>query len=184
MEPLSEWIVHFIYVTVSTTGAKNIGYTYLDVREVRPDNSIHDTPNMRNRILVDHLDTQLIPDKTPRSLSAKQVLCAYSLLMGAIDMRQVDLNRIGLILAIVLEALDRPGSLDLTTILLNIPNKRPLDHTLMEKRSKRIPRIDELWTTSPSTCPVNTLLRWIPKSHLINLCRFVFHNLALKTHIA
>jgi hypothetical protein len=69
-------------------------------------------------------------------------------------------------------------------MFLNILNKHPLNQALVEKRSEWIPRIDKLWTTSPSPRPVDALFRRVPESYFVHLCRLVLHDLALEAHVA
>lgn len=139
---------------------------------------------MCNRILVDHLNAQLLPDKTPSTLPAEQVLGSDSLLCCAIKMRQLDFDGISLVSAIVLESLDRPRPLDFASMCLNISNKRPLNHALVEQSGERVSCVDELGTASPGTGSMDALLGRIPESNLIYLCRFVIHNLGLETHVS
>ena len=186
MEPASEWMVHFIwkFVSIEQMVQARSETAYLDVREVCPDDAVHDSPDVCNRVLVDHVDTQLFSDKTPCTLSAEEVLCANSLLNRSIYMGQLNLNGIRLVLAIVLESLDRPRPLDLGTVLLDILDKGSLDQSLVEQSGKGIPGIDELGATSPCAGPDDTLLGWIPESNLVHLGRLVLHNLSLEAHVS
>jgi hypothetical protein len=52
---------------------------YLNIGEVGPDDTVHDTPDVRDRILVVDLDTELFPNKTAGTFATEQVLGANSL---------------------------------------------------------------------------------------------------------
>jgi hypothetical protein len=139
---------------------------------------------MRNRILINHLHPQLIPHKTPRTLPTKQVLRANRLFRRTINMRQLNFNRIRLIRPIIFEPRNRPRPLNSIAVFLNILDKHPLNQALVKKRRERIPRIDELWTTSPRPRSVYALFYRVPESNFVYLCRLVLHDLALEAHIA
>jgi hypothetical protein len=72
-------------------------------------------------------------------------------------MCELDFDRVGGILAIILKSSDRPRSLELYTMLLDILDEHSFDHTLVKKCRERISSIDELRTTRPSPCPSDSL---------------------------
>lgn len=123
---------------------------YLDIREVRPDDTIHNTPNVCNGVLVDHFDAQLISDKAPCAFSTEQVFGADSFCRFSVHMCEIDLNRIGRVLAIVLETGNCPWSLDVVASLLNVLDKHTLDQALVEQCGEGISGINEFRATRPS----------------------------------
>lgn len=54
-------------------------WSYLDIREVGPHDSVHDTPHVGDGVLVTDLDTKLLSDQALGTLTTEQVLRADGL---------------------------------------------------------------------------------------------------------
>lgn len=158
-------------------------WTYLDVREVGPYNTIHDTPDVCNRILVDDFDSELFTDKTPCSLSTEEVFGPYNLGLLGFRLLERDLDGVFRVLDVVLETSDRPWPLNSASIGLDILDEDTLDHPLVQESCEWVSGIDELRATGPCASTLNTLGRRIPEGDLIDLGRLVSHDAWLQSHV-
>ena len=170
MEPWSEWMVHFIYTRVSRD-PHPAGQTYLDVRKVCSDYTIHHSPYMRDGILVMNLDAELLSYEGFGAFPTEEIFCSDCFLCFVVDMGKVDLHWIDGVTAIFLEAGDSPWSLNVDGILTQVLDEDPLDQTLMQQSRKRVSRINETWTARPGPRPSDTppFCCRIPERNLIHL---------------
>ena len=92
---------------------------------------VHHTPDVTDRILTTYLDTQMVPYKAPCSFAAEQVLRPHGFLLLRPRMPKADFNRIGPVLAVILEARDSPRSLHICSVSVEIINEDSLYQTLV-----------------------------------------------------
>lgn len=100
MEPASEWIVHLVYnIIQSANNHRELTNrrSYLDIGEVGPDNTVHDTPNVRDGVLVANLNTKLFANEAASTLTTEQVLGANGLDDVGVQTLEVNLYRICLV---------------------------------------------------------------------------------------
>jgi len=161
-------------------------FTYLDIREVSADNTVHDTPDIGNGVLVVNLDTKLFTNKATSTLTAEEVLGADSLNNVGVNALQLHLNGVIGIGAIVLEAVDGPRTLDPSASLLNLINENALDLTLVNEGGKRITSIDETRAAGPATSAADTraITLGVPEGNIVDLSGLISHDRALQTKVA
>lgn len=160
--------------------------SYLDVWEIRLDNPVHDTPDMRYRIFVGDADLELVSHEGFPALSAEEVLCPDRFPRRTVDMFQLDLDgvlRVGRL--IDTEALDGPGSLYLGTVFLHVGDENALDETLVQEGGEGVPGIDEAGAACPRAGPGDALaVPWgVPEGDLVDSCRLVGHDVGFETHV-
>lgn len=179
--------MHFVYkVGISRALFQDLAvYSYLHVREVRPDYTIHNTPHVGNGVLVVNLDTKLVSDQALGTLTTEKILCADGLNQVCIQGLQRDLDWIGWVRTIVLEARDCPGTLDSRSSFLNLLQEDSLDFALMHKSGKWVSGVDESGATGPAASPMDTFSvgEGVPESYIIHLGGLVCHDLAFETQV-
>lgn len=162
------------------------GRSHLDIREVGPDNAVHDTPDVRDGVLVANLNTKLFANEAASTLTTEQVLGANGLDNVGVQALQVNLHRVRLVEAIVLESSDRPRPLDGGAGLLDLVEEHGLDLALVDKGGKRVSRVDEARAAGPVASPLNTLSigARVPERDIVHLGGVVGHDVALQPQVA
>lgn len=158
---------------------------YLNIREIGANNTIHDTPDIRDWVLVADLDLKLIPNQAPGTLAAEEVLGADVLNHVRVQALEIHLNGIGWVLAVVIETSDRPGSVDSRPGLFDLVQENPLNLTLVDKGGERISGVDKSRARGPAPTSVNTFAigERIPESNIVHLRGLVRHDLTLEAQI-
>lgn len=160
--------------------------THLDIREVSADDTIHDTPDIGDGVLVVNLDTKLLTNKATSTLAAEQVLGSYGLDNVGVNGLQLHLNGVFGIGAIVLEAVNGPRTLDLSAGFLNLINEDTLNLALVNQSGERVTSIDEAGATGPATSAADTraIAFGVPESNIVHLGGLISHDRALQTKVA
>lgn len=160
-------------------------HSYLNIREVCSHDAVHDTPDIRDGILMVDLDAELFSDKTASALTTEEVLGTNSLNDVCIDALERHLDGIVLVRAIVLEPDDRPGPLNSRASLLDFVNKDSLDLALVDEGSERVSCVDEPRAARPASGAVDTLAfgKRIPESDIVHLSWLVSHDLTLQAQV-
>lgn len=130
-------------------------------------------------------DAQLLPHEGPGALAAKEVLGPNFFCGSAIHMGKLDVDRVLGVLALVRsEVRDRPGALDLDTVLLEVRDEDPLDKALMQESREGVAGVDEAGAARPGACARDALADGVPESHLVHAGGLVLHDVALQAHVA
>lgn len=133
IEPESEWIVHFIWFTVSkliTFWAK-LCVADLDVWKIGPNHTVHHTPDMRRWVFVTEFEAQLIPNKAFRALAAEETLGSHCFRLPCFCVLDGDLKRVFGIDMIAFKARNLPWSLDADAMLAQIVDENTFNEALM-----------------------------------------------------
>jgi hypothetical protein len=159
---------------------------HLDIREVSADNTVHDTPNVGDGVLVVDLDIELFTDEAASTLTTEQVFGADGLNDVGINALQLHLDGVIGVGAIVLESVNSPGTLDLATGLLDLVNEDALDLTLVDKGGERIAGVDETRAAGPaaSAADASAISLGVPKGNIVHLGGLICHDGALEAKVS
>lgn len=132
------------------------------------------------------LDAQLLSNKAAGTFTTEKVLAADGLDHIGVDALQLDLDGVGLVQAVVLEANNGPGSIDGGTSLLDLVKEDALDLTLVDEGGERVSGVDEARAAGPASSAVDSLVtgEGIPESDIVDLGGLIGHNLALQAQVA
>src|SRR2546423_7671251 len=93
---------------------------HFDVREVGPDNTVHDAPDVSDWVFVCDADTKLLAHEASGTLTAEKVFGIYCLNDIAVETLQRDLDWIVRILPVIFEGVYCPRPVDPCPVLLNV----------------------------------------------------------------
>lgn len=163
------------------------GALHLDVGEVGLDDTVHDTPDVGDGVLVGDANLELVTDEGAGALAAEEVLGLDALLEGAVDVLELDADGVlGVGLLVRGEAGDGPGALDGGVVLLEVGDESTLDQTLVEEGGEGVSGVDEVGARGPGAGTGNALAAGgrVPESNLVDTSGLVGHDGRLEAHVA